>query len=96
MLHRDPVGPRIGAEEESNERFSCTITITWRIWWMPCSEEAGTVEGGSVAGGPGPKDDDELAELEEQPVTSTNVNTPRAVRYRAREGRVIGQTVSHG
>jgi hypothetical protein len=62
---------------------------------MPCSEEAGTVEGGSVAGGPGPADDVERAE-EEQPVTSTNVNTPRAVRYRAREGRIIGQTVSYG
>jgi hypothetical protein len=58
---------------------------------MPCSEEAGTVEGGSVAGGTG---DVELAETSaEQPVTSINVNPPSAVRYRAREGRVIGQTV---
>lgn len=61
---------------------------------MPCSEEAGTLEGGSVAGGPGPNDDVELDEpVEEQPATSSNVNTPRAVRYRPREGRVIGQTV---
>ena len=58
---------------------------------MPCSEEAGTVSGGSVAGGP---EDVELAETAvEQPVTSINVNAPTAVRYSAREGRVIGQTV---
>ena len=58
---------------------------------MPCSEEAGTVWSGSVAGGGGAV---ELAEtVVAQPVTSVTVSAPRAVMYSAREGRDIGHTV---
>jgi hypothetical protein len=49
--------------------------------------------GGSVAGGPGGIEVELADTVLVQPVTSTNVNAPRAVRNRAREGCVIGQTV---
>ena len=35
VLHGDAVGARIGAEVLSNDRFSCSITMTCLILWIP-------------------------------------------------------------
>src|SRR5205807_4279934 len=47
-----PSAPGYGPKYESNERFSCMLTTTWRILWIPSFGEGGLAV--ETAGGCGP------------------------------------------